>query len=786
MKKKSTNRFLALGIPMFLSFLFTLLSYSGSAQVSLVEWVGFSSGPPVIATSSLVMNNGKQLTNSGQSSAFVSDLGSGPVFIANGWSIGNYYQANFSTINYSTNTITFFLGAFQFGAKNFKLQYATGSPTTFTDFGAAISFPSAGGQNTFTYSLPAACNNQTNVYIRITATSASTASGGGDFLDDVEVTGFAMTAPSITTQPLSSTICEGADATFSLVANNAISYQWQFRTSAAGTFANCPNNATYDNETTAALTVNNVTAAMSGYQFRCIVTGGTTPDATSNTVTMTVNSYGTWNGSVNTNWNNVANWNCGQVPDATINVTINSGGNQPVVNITNAVCNNITINSGATLTFSGTTNVLDIKGAVSGAGTLNGTLGKIIFSGASAQTIPAGTYKDLQMNGSGNKTLGGNVTVTGVLTLTSGTITLGSNNLTLNNTGTTTGANASSFIVTNGTGGLINQNIGAGGKTGNVSFPIGSTTTSYTPMALNNTTGTADNFTAQVKDGIFTTYTGTTGSGAITNNSVNKTWHIAEGTAGGSNANLQLTWNSANELTGFDRDNCKLSHYITTGSWSGGPLTFAVGTDPYTVSRPGITSFSPFVVASGGVPLPLDLLTFTGHKTNNAIALNWTTVNEKFVKNFDVERSTDGNSFKSIGLVAAKNLAEESGYQYNDRTSDLPATVFYRLKMNYDEGKEKYSPVVRITNTTGESVSVYPNPVKDGIVNVQFDHSLTGATVNITDMSGKVVYTKALSSEEIGKGQVSILVRSLANGNYVLNLNTDKGNTITSAKFIKQ
>lgn len=278
-----------------LTLLLSLLTLC--AQISLVKWENFFFGsPPILPNTYLPMNNGKELSNAGQSSSFIS----GGQYIANVWA------------DYSSNTIVFVFGAFQFGAKNFKLQYATGTPTTFTDFGAAISFPAAGESGTYTYNLPANCNNQANVYIRITATSAGGA--GGDYLENFEAKGTAMTAPSITSQPGSSTICEGADATYSVVASNAISYQWQFRTSGAGTFADCPNSAAYDNETTAALTVNDVTAAMSGYQFRCIVTGGTTPDATSNTVTMTVNAYGTWNGSANNQWSNTSTGIAGRYP----------------------------------------------------------------------------------------------------------------------------------------------------------------------------------------------------------------------------------------------------------------------------------------------------------------------------------------------------------------------------------------------------------------------------------------------------------------------------------------
>lgn len=761
------------------TLLLTLFSARALAQIQLVQWTNFFSGPPVDATSYLSMNAGKQLTNGGQGSAFVS----GGQYIANNWSVGNYFQANFSTVNYSSNTITFFFGAFQFGAKNFKLQYATGTATNFQDFGNTITFPAAGGEGTYTYNLPAACNNQANVYIRITATSAS--SGGGDYWDDVEVKGTAMTAPSITGQPSNSTTCEGSDATFTVVASNAISYQWEYRTSSSGTFAPVPSNATYDNETTASLTVNNVTTAMSGYQFRCVVTGGTTPNATSNNATLTVNAYGTWNGSVNSDWNNANNWNCGQVPSATTNVTINSGGNQPVINVSNATCNNLTINAGATLSFTGTTNQLDVKGTAGGTGTLNGTGGKVIFSGTTTQTIPGGTYKDLQMNGTGNKTLGGNATVNGIMTFSSGILTLGSNNLTISATGSiASGAGPSSFVVTNGTGALVNQNIGAGGKTGSINFPVGATATSYTPLILNNATGTADAFSVQVKNGVFNSYSGTTGTGAIASNVVNKTWFVSEGTAGGSNATLQLTWNEIDEAAGFARTACCVSHYTGT-AWNAGPLGFAGGADPYSISRSGITSFSPFGVGSGGSPLPLDLIAFNGKKVNADIVLDWETENEKAVSYFDIERSADGEQFTRIGTVPAANRSEANHYSYTDK--HVPAMVlYYRLKMTDADGTGKYSTVVRVAADGNGTVVIYPNPVKDGTLHVQLnDNASSGLSVTITDVSGKVVHSEQMTGLQ-GNGQIiGISVKHLSAGNYFLRIDAS-GKTISNTHFVKQ
>ncbi len=800
MKCNFTMRCPALGRIACFALLFSGISSGSQAQISLVKWdMTGQLGPTVTPSSNLASNNGKLVSAVGQTSAaFVTQdpcVFTNQVFQCNGWNNGagtSYFLANFSTVNYSSNTFKYVLTYLsEFGPKNFQTQYSTGSATgPWTNIGSAISFsgtaPNCGTPSNQSISLPAACNNLANVWVRVYTTDNITQTGyvGGPSWDNVEVTGTAMTAPTITTQPSSTTICEGANATFSLVASNAITYQWQFRTSSSGTFANCPSNATYDNETTAALTVNNVTAAMSGYQFQCIVTGGTTPNATSNTVTMTVNAYGTWNGSVNANWDNAANWNCGQVPTAATNVTINSGGTQPVINIASATCANLTINSGATLSFTGTTNQLDVKGTASGAGTLNGTNGKVIFSGTGAQTIPGGTYKDLQMNGSGGKTLAGNASVSGVLTLTNGTITLGSNNLTLTNAATISGANVNSFVVTNGTGMLINQNIGTGGKAGNIIFPIGSSTTSYTPFILNNATGTADNFSALVKNGAFTSYSGTTGSGTISSNVVNKTWFISEGTAGGSNATLQLNWNEADEASGFNRNSCCVSHYTGT-AWNAGPLGLAGGVDPYNISRSGITSFSPFGVGSAGSPLPLDLTAFNGQRVKEDVILSWTTANEKAVKSFGIERSANGNQFSTVGTVAAQNLREQTTYSYTDKKAPGSA-LFYRLKMTDIDGASSYSTVVRIANTGSDMVTLFPNPVKEGVLNIQLnDKVASDVALSITDVAGKVVYTRKITAEQVNGNVIPVSIKALPAGNYVFHISAG-GVLISQSKFVKQ
>jgi predicted secreted protein len=104
-------------------------------------------------------------------------------------------------------------------------------------------------------------------------------------------TGAALTvnsAPVISNQPTTSTICAGATATFAVTASNATGYQWQVNQGAG--FSDISNGAPYSGATTATLTITGATAGLSGYVYRAVVTGACTPAATSTGAALTVNS----------------------------------------------------------------------------------------------------------------------------------------------------------------------------------------------------------------------------------------------------------------------------------------------------------------------------------------------------------------------------------------------------------------------------------------------------------------------------------------------------------------
>ncbi|MFA6127960.1 MAG: choice-of-anchor L domain-containing protein [Bacteroidales bacterium] len=123
-----------------------------------------------------------------------------------------------------------------------------------------------------------------------------------------------------------------------------------------------------------------------------------------NTATITVGGAGYWTGSTSNDWNTASNWCNSFLPISSTDVTIHSGGNQPAIGAA-AVCNNLTINAGATLTLLAS-NTLTVSGNWANSGTFSANTGTVVFNGA-GQSIGTGPYYNLTLTGSGFKSLTG-------------------------------------------------------------------------------------------------------------------------------------------------------------------------------------------------------------------------------------------------------------------------------------------------------------------------------------------------------------------------------------------
>ncbi len=366
----------------------------------------------------------------------------------------------------------------------------------------------------------------------------------------------------------------------------------------------------------------------------------------------------------------------------------------------------------------------------------------VVYNGASQYVSGRLDYGKVVLEGTGTKILLGNTAINTELNLNTSSLSLGNNNLTMAATSVISNASPSSYIIQNGTGKLIYQNLGddVDGYSGEVLFPVG-TASSYTPAYLSNA-GSTNSFSVLVTNGILGNDGLQAGYGVV-----NKTWDIhQESTNGPVEVAIRLQWNAADELVDFDRTKVAVSHYKDgAGAWNWeGSFVPAAGSGPFTASASGITTFSPFGVGSPLSPLPVELVYFKVSKQGEAALLEWETASEKNNQGFEIQASADGRDFQRVGFVETRNGNSSSvqDYTYRDAQNSKTGLWYYRIKQTDTDGSVSYyGPKVIDFGRARNLVSVYPNPFTDKFeIKVQAA-AAAEATITLHDLSGKLVYS---------------------------------------------
>lgn len=173
-------------------------------------------------------------------------------------------------------------------------------------------------------------------------------------------------------------------------------------------------------------------------------------------------------------------------------------------------------------------------------------------------------------------------------------------------------------------------------------------------------------------------------------------------------------------------------------------------------------------VTGDGSSLPLTLISFTGELKNNirnTISLNWRTADEVNTKEFAIERAGLDGVFSSIGTVGAKNIAGVNLYSYVDE-NPLMGISYYRLKQIDIDGKFTRSDVVKVENNGALSVNVYPVPVKEGKLFVQYPTVQSSNTkIEVYSIAGQRVFSTDL---KLNTNNSSIDISRLTRANYIL------------------
>lgn len=317
------------------------------------------------------------------------------------------------------------------------------------------------------------------------------------------------------------------------------------------------------------------------------------------------------------------------------------------------------------------------------------------------------------------------------------------------NTGTYTVPFTTATTATNASASKIPASVnisGAGTGSGNIKF------SSYTD---NN--GTDNYKVSDYKPSDVTNMDN--GDGADnSNNVVNRFWIIdANGYTAKPDVNLSFTYDD-DEVTATNNTLSEANIFpqrwnSTASQWHDVTLTGALNTTSNTLSAVTAAKenfFRSWALVSSVTPLPVELISFEPKCIDNQTVIKWTTAAEINNSHFEIQHSTDGDSWSTIDSVqGAGNSTTVINYEQTVKVNSNQEVDYYRLKQVDFDGKSAHSDIKPCSCDGGlEITSLYPNP-SDGEVNILINSTEGGTlSLKIYDTLGKLIVNDVLTIQQ--------------------------------------
>lgn len=613
----------------------------------------------------------------------------------------------------------------------------------------------------------------------------------------------ACVAPSVTGNPPNRTICENGTTTFPVTATGTgLTYQWQVNTGSG--FTNITNGAPYSNATTSTLTITGATAGMTGYTYRCVVTG-TCGSANSNSATLTVinitttgsqtpvSCFGGSNGTATV----VAS---GGVPPYQYSWSPSGGtgstgtglsaGTVYTVTVTdNLTCQttrNFTLTQPTAVQAVAPSDITICNGASTGlvAIAVGGTPGYTYqwqpgSLNGSSQTVSPTTTTSYIVTATDANSCTGKDTV--VVTVSPNMAQSNISGVSVVGTTTSTSSSVSGGVQSfyNGTCGLITsmqQNVALG------SITASTTVLASVPVSLGRP------YVAR----FYEIVPQTNGTGTVT--LYFKQSDFNQYNAYASLNGYPLLPQNPTDLAGIDT--------LRITKVSGGPLGSGTSTliTPTSVAWDAVfqywrvtfftPSFSYFYVHAnnaGSTPLPVVFSSFTATRKEQTSMLTWTTASERNNSGFTVERSNDGKEFNAIGRVETKADGGYSditlSYSYTDK-DPASGINYYRLVQEDRDGNRTFSTIRSLDFSNKPSFHCYPNPT-EGLLTIEHNTEKQELLhLRLTDVMGRVVRKSEMYTAK-GFNKTLIQLSGLTPGIYNLSISNSTG-VIYHSKIVKK
>lgn len=176
--------------------------------------------------------------------------------------------------------------------------------------------------------------------------------------------------------------------------------------------------------------------------------------------------------------------------------------------------------------------------------------------------------------------------------------------------------------------------------------------------------------------------------------------------------------------------------------------------------------------------LPLQSIVLTANKQHKNIAVKWLVKGEYDMEKYQVEKSADGLSFKTIAETIANNSATENIYAITDE-QPFGEINYYRIKAINKNGSFVYSSIARVQfNKEAISLQAYPNPAKKGnTISITLKNMQLGlAAIQLLSLEGKTIWQSTVNNNLTTTTKQLTIPTHIAAGNYILEVIDATGN----------
>ncbi len=184
------------------------------------------------------------------------------------------------------------------------------------------------------------------------------------------------------------------------------------------------------------------------------------------------------------------------------------------------------------------------------------------------------------------------------------------------------------------------------------------------------------------------------------------------------------------------------------------------------------------------MPVPVELISFSGKKEGEMVRLNWETASEENNDYFILEYATNSRDFEHLAKVDGVGTSYAINSYSHLHRQPAEGMNYYRLiQVDLDGVKSVVSNIVAVKYHNDKAVSVRPNPINENVLGLDYTSAQSGTVqLEAYDITGRKILSQKVSVEK-GDNYIQLQLPELSNGIYILH--TIQNEDVRSTRFVK-